>query len=178
MRGEDGSITAWDTTTGKLTWRYRVPAAKAGAGYPALRTAAAEVDVAFPDGRLVGLDAASGAVRWQNATGDSFANGPRGDDTGVFAVGESGTLYALRPPGGTGALPAASTSTSPTLTPPPATQTEAEREPTTQSTRRRTTRPTRTSTYRSTKPSPSESTTTPPTTPPTTETAETAPSGA
>ena len=132
--------------------------------------------MAFPDGRLVGLDAASGAVRWQNATGDSFANGPRGDDTGVFAVGESGTLYALRPPGGTGALPAASTS--PTPTPPPATQTEAEREPTTQSTRRRPTRPTRTSTYRSTKPSPSESTTTPPTTPPTTETAETAPSGA
>ena len=174
--GEDGSITAWDTTTGKLTWRYRSPAGKAEAGYPALRTAASEVDVTFPDGRLVGLDATSGEVRWRNATGDSFTTGPRGDDAGVFAVGESGTVYALRPPGSTGAVPAASTSPpTASVTPPPATQTEAEREPATRSTHRRTTKATTTYTYRSTKPSPSETTPTKPTTPPTTATTETAP---
>jgi len=91
--GADGSITGWNPDTAKVLWRYP----RSGkAGFPALGTS--EVDVAYPDGTLAGLDARSGEELWRNATGDHFGVGPSSDATGVFAVGTKGTLYALRPP--------------------------------------------------------------------------------
>jgi outer membrane protein assembly factor BamB len=92
--GADGSIAGWDPDTAKVLWRYPRPAE---AGFPA--TGSSEVDVAYPDGTLAGLDARSGEELWRNATGDHFAVEPSSDPTGVFAVGTTGTLYALRPPG-------------------------------------------------------------------------------
>jgi len=92
--GADGSITGWNPDTAKVLWRYP----RSGkAGFPALGTS--EVDVAYPDGTLAGLDARSGEELWRNATGDRFGVGPSSDATGVFAVGTKGTLYALQPPG-------------------------------------------------------------------------------
>ena len=92
--GADGSIAGWNPDTAKVLWRYP----RTGkAGFPAQGTS--EVDVAYPDGTLAGLDARSGEELWRNATGDRFGVGPSSDATGVFAVGTKGTLYALRPPG-------------------------------------------------------------------------------
>jgi outer membrane protein assembly factor BamB len=91
--GTDGSITGWDPDKAKVLWRYP----RSGkAGFPALGLS--EVDVAYPDGTLAGLDARSGEELWRNATGDRFGVGPSSDATGVFAVSNEGTLYALRPP--------------------------------------------------------------------------------
>ena len=73
-----------------------------------------EIDVAYPDGRLVGLDAGTGAPRWQYATGDHLAAAPGGDDHGIFVLGASVTLYALRPPGAAVVL-----GSSPTVAPTP-----------------------------------------------------------
>jgi outer membrane protein assembly factor BamB len=94
--GEDGSVTAWDVRTSHVRWRYR--AGQGGvAGIPVVR--AGEIDVAYPDGRILGLDAHTGGLRWQNATGDRFDVAASGDAAGLFGIGASGTLYALRPPG-------------------------------------------------------------------------------
>jgi outer membrane protein assembly factor BamB len=153
--GKDGSISAWDAHTGTLRWRQR-PGTNA-AGFPVTR--AGEVDVTYPDGRIVGLDAASGALLWQNVTGDRFDVAGSGDEAGLFVVGHGGTLYALRPPGSKGApaVTSAPTTATPTI--------EPTSEPTSRApTRRRTTRPTATYT---TKPSPTATKTTEPT--PTTE---------
>jgi outer membrane protein assembly factor BamB len=153
--GSDGSVGAWDPATAKQLWR------KPGSGGSVrLVPAAGEVDVAYPDGSLAGLDARSGEVRWRNTTGDKFSIAPGSDGAGLFAVGDSGVLYALRPPAGAVVPP--TPSVEPTTE--PATEPSAENRET-----RRTTKPTY---YRSTRPSrtasPSASTT-PPTTPPTTE---------
>ncbi len=91
--GADGSIAGWNPDTAKVLWRYP----RSGkAGFPALGSS--EVDVAYPDGTLAGLDARSGEELWRNATGDHFAVAPSPDGTEIFAVGAKGTLYALKPP--------------------------------------------------------------------------------
>jgi outer membrane protein assembly factor BamB/actin-like ATPase involved in cell morphogenesis len=107
----DGSIGAWDPVSGGSRWNYRPPWAAGGAGHLLMRTG--ELDVAYPDGRLVGLDARTGAERWQYATGERLGAAPGGDDGGIFVLGVSGMLYALRPPGVTTAL-----GSSPTVEPP------------------------------------------------------------
>ncbi|MCU7730346.1 Hsp70 family protein [Actinoplanes sp. KI2] len=89
----DGSIAGWEPDTAKVLWRYPRPAK---AGFPA--AGSSEVDVAYPDGTLAGLDARSGEELWRNATGDRFAMEPASDPTGIFVVGTTGTLYALKPP--------------------------------------------------------------------------------
>jgi outer membrane protein assembly factor BamB len=91
--GADGSIAGWEPDTAKVLWRYPRPAK---AGFPA--AGASEVDVAYPDGTLAGLDARSGEELWRNATGDRFAAAPGSDATGIFVIGTTGTLYALKPP--------------------------------------------------------------------------------
>jgi actin-like ATPase involved in cell morphogenesis len=108
--GADGSIGAWDVRTSQVRWRYR-PQPGGAAGIPLVR--GGEVDVAYPDGRLVGLDARTGSLRWQNVTGDRFDLAVSGDAAGLFAVSESGNLYALRPPGGESAAVEASSASAP-----------------------------------------------------------------
>jgi outer membrane protein assembly factor BamB len=108
--GSDGSVGAWEPLSGRQTWIYRPPA---GSGGPArLLTRTGEIDVAYPDGRLAGLDIRTGAVRWQYTVPEGLPGAPAGDDGGIFVLGASGTLYALRPPGN-----AAGLGSSPTVAP-------------------------------------------------------------
>jgi outer membrane protein assembly factor BamB len=111
----DGSVGAWDPVSGRQRWLYRPqstasdPATGSGGagggsregfdGPARLLTRTGEVDVAYPDGHLTGLDARTGAVRWQYTIPEPLAAAPTGDDGGIFLLGASGTLYALRPPG-------------------------------------------------------------------------------
>jgi outer membrane protein assembly factor BamB len=108
--GADGSVGAWDPISGRQRWIYRLPGGSDRAGQLLTRTG--EVDVGYPDGRLVGLDATSGAVLWQYTVPERLSAAPAGDDGGLFVLGSSGTLYALRPPG-----VAAGLGSSPTVTP-------------------------------------------------------------
>ncbi|MEU4236343.1 Hsp70 family protein [Actinoplanes sp. NPDC026619] len=128
--GADGSVGAWDAVTGERRWL--VPGA-GGAGFPLVR--AGEVDVTFPDGRIAGLDAATGKTLWESRTGDHFSAAVRGDEAGLYAVGEGGVLYALRPPGSSTALPSPTVTTA-TATPTPTAGQETKK-PTTRPTRRR-----------------------------------------
>ncbi|GIF21450.1 outer membrane protein assembly factor BamB/actin-like ATPase involved in cell morphogenesis [Actinoplanes tereljensis] len=148
--GADGSVGAWDVVTGEKRWR--TAATGAGAGFPVVR--AGGVDVAFPDGRIVGLDPATGNVLWESRTGEKFDAASRGDETGLYIVGDGGVLYSLRPPG------SATATAAPTVTTPaPTTAPTVTKKPTT----RPTYRPTKT------KSTTTEPTTTPPTTEPTFE---------
>lgn len=118
--GADGSVGAWDPVSGQQRWTYRPPSATGGAGHLLVRTG--EIDVAYPDGHLTGLDVRTGAERWQYATGDRLDTAPSGDDHGIFVLGASGVLYALRPPGVAAALgsaPAAGPSPTTRPAPPP-----------------------------------------------------------
>ncbi|BFU44542.1 Hsp70 family protein [Krasilnikovia sp. MM14-A1004] len=102
--GTDGSVVAWDVHTGAARWwlppSTRSPSASPAAGpasaFPATR--AGELDLAYPDGRLRGVDAGTGAPRWELRVDDSFDNAPSGDAAGLFATGTTGTLYAIGPP--------------------------------------------------------------------------------
>ncbi|MFI5894679.1 Hsp70 family protein [Actinoplanes sp. NPDC051513] len=164
--GADGSISAWDARTSQVRWRYR-PERGGAAGIPVVR--GGEVDVAYPDGRLVGLDGRTGSLLWQNVTGDRFDVAASGDDAGLFAVSASGTLYALRPPGSSTAVPPTSPVSLPASLPadPAAT-------PTTAATKRRTTSPTSERTSPSRSPSATKRTTLPPTSPTSTGTSPSA----
>ena len=115
----DGSVGAWDPDTGGLRWLYRPGGDSAGAGYPVLR--AGEIDIAYPDGQLVGLAAATGAELWRYRVDDHFAAAPAGDDAGLVVAGVTGVLYGLRPPG-SGPV---SMLSSPSVTPVPSTMTGA-----------------------------------------------------
>jgi outer membrane protein assembly factor BamB len=158
--GADGSITAWDAHPAQVRWRHRA-APGGAAGIPAIR--GGEIDVAYPDGRLVGLDARTGSVLWQNLTGDRFDLAASGDAAGLFAIGASGTLYALRPPGsGTAVI-----ELSPTAYPPSITLPTESAAPGSTVTKRRTTSPTATRPSRSRSVSASATRTTPPTSDPT-----------
>ncbi|WP_433378216.1 Hsp70 family protein [Actinoplanes sp. CA-142083] len=158
--GADGSISAWDARTSDVRWRYR-PEQGGAAGIPVVR--GGEVDVAYPDGRLVGLDARTGSLLWQNVTGDRFEVAASGDGAGLFAVGASGTLYALRPPGSNSAAIELSPTALPTS---PATLPATE--PTAETTTRRRTTSATTRPTRSRSVSPSATRTTTPTSSPTT----------
>lgn len=113
--GADGSVGAWEPISGRQRWVYRPEGGSAGAGR--LLARAGEVDVAYPDGRLAGLDARTGAVRWHHTIAEPVSAAPAGDDGGIFVLGASGTLYALRPPGN-----AAGLGSSPSVDPPPTTR--------------------------------------------------------
>ena len=113
----DRTVGAWDTETGVLRWQYRPAVGAPEAGRLVARDA--EVNVAYPDGRLVGLDATTGAPRWEIALDDSFTVAPRGDEAALFVVGKTGILTAVRPPtstvsGAAGPQPAEYATTTPT----------------------------------------------------------------
>jgi outer membrane protein assembly factor BamB len=110
--GSDGSVSAWEPMSGQQRWVYRPPAGSAAAGRLLVRTG--EIDVAYPDGRLAGLDVRTGTPRWHYTIPEALSADPSGDDGGLFLLGGSGTLYALRPPG-----IAAGLGSSPTATPQP-----------------------------------------------------------
>ena len=147
---EDRSIAAWDVRTGALRWHYQPPATPPAAGLPAVGEGG--LTVSYPDGQLIGLDPATGAVRWQTKLPEQLATAPATTSDRAFVVGKTGVVYAFRTPAAA-QLPAVQEAT----TLPPATHT-------TRPSRRTTTSPT----YRSTPPSTSPpATTTPPTTTPT-----------
>lgn len=113
--GSDGTLGAWEPLSGGRRWQVDPTDGSAGPGRLLARTG--EIDVAYPDGHLVGLDASTGAVRWQYRIPEPLSAAPAGDDGGLFVLGASGTLYALRPPGNAAAL-----GSSPTVSPPPTTR--------------------------------------------------------
>jgi len=92
----DRTVGAWDTHTGALSWQFRPTVGAPETGHLVARDG--EVDVAYPDGRLVGLDAATGTPLWDLALEDSFTSSPRGDEAALFVVGKTGILTAVQPP--------------------------------------------------------------------------------
>jgi len=95
--GRDGSVGAWDPDTGAQQWLFRPRHPAAGPGH--LVRNKERVVVAYPDGRLIGLDTAAGSALWDVTLPDRFDTAPRIDDRATYVVGRTGTLYALRTPG-------------------------------------------------------------------------------
>ncbi|GAB1691704.1 Hsp70 family protein [Krasilnikovia sp. M28-CT-15] len=92
----DGSVGSWDAHTGAARWRLPHPQRSSSSGFPAVR--ADELNIAYPDGRLLGVDADTGSPRWELTVADRFGDAPSGDAAGLFAASATGTLYAVRPP--------------------------------------------------------------------------------
>jgi outer membrane protein assembly factor BamB len=92
----DGSVGAWDVGSGARPWLFR-PAAPAPAAAHLVRRAN-QVVAAYPDGRLIGLDARTGRSQWDATLPDHFDTAPRMDAKALYVVGRTGTLYALRVP--------------------------------------------------------------------------------
>jgi outer membrane protein assembly factor BamB len=116
--GSDGSVGAWEPISGGQRWAVLPAPGSAGPGR--LLARAGEVDVAYPDGHLVGLDARTGAVRWRYRIPEPLSAAPSGDAGGLFVLGASGTLYALRPPGIAAGLGSSPSVVAPPTTRPPA----------------------------------------------------------
>lgn len=95
--GADGSVGAWDTESGARPWLFR--AAKPPAGAAHLVRRADRLIAAYPDGRLIGIDALTGVSEWDVTLPDHFDVAPRLDAKALYVVGRTGTLYALRTPG-------------------------------------------------------------------------------
>ena len=93
--GANGAVGAWDPETGERRWL--TPERSAGAGQLARHKE--RVVVTYPDGRLIGLDAADGRQLWEVTLPDRFDTAPRIDDMATYVVGRTGTLYALQTPG-------------------------------------------------------------------------------
>jgi outer membrane protein assembly factor BamB len=146
----DRTVAAWDTRTGMLRWQYRPTGGDPAAGYLALRDG--ELTVTYPDGRLAGIDAGSGAERWAVAVDDQFDAAAGGTGSSMFAVGKTGILYDLKVPAAPTVRPAQPSSASATPTPTPTT-----RPPRTHVTTRPTYRPKSSpaKTHKSTTPTPS-----------------------
>jgi outer membrane protein assembly factor BamB len=164
----DRTVAAWDTRTGALRWRYRPTGGAPAAGFLALRDG--ELTVTYPDGRLAGIDAGTGAERWTVAVDDHLDTVAAGAESSMFAVGTTGILHDLRVPAAPAASPATrpqSSSASPTPTPTPSTRAPRTHATTPPSYRPKTSRP------RTTEPT----SPTPPSVPPTT-TDPTPPAGA
>jgi outer membrane protein assembly factor BamB len=91
--GTDGIVTAWNTATGTQLWRFAPASGASGAGYPARAN-----DVVYltgPGGDLAALDAASGTAQWEFSVPDTLV-APAVVDSGLlYAVGQTGTVYAL-----------------------------------------------------------------------------------
>jgi outer membrane protein assembly factor BamB len=110
----DGSIGAWDPGTGGLRWRYQ-PAVvtEAAAG---LLPHGGQVVVAYPDGKLVGLDAATGKESWRHTGNGPLDAAPAADGGSLFVVGRTGTVHALTVPFTAAAPRPATTSAAPAET--------------------------------------------------------------
>jgi outer membrane protein assembly factor BamB len=118
----DRTVGAWDTRTGALRWRYRPGVT--GPAAADLVVHDGQVQVAYPDGRLAGIDAATGRERWHHTVNDTFDSAPKGDGQALFVVGRTGTAYALAVPSSptpSATSPAATPPTSATTTEPTAT---------------------------------------------------------
>jgi outer membrane protein assembly factor BamB len=95
--GANGAVGAWDPDTGAQRWLVAPERPAAGAGH--LGRHRSRIVVAYPDGRLIGLDAAAGTLLWEVTLPDHFDTAPRVDDMATYVVGRTGTLYALQTPG-------------------------------------------------------------------------------
>jgi outer membrane protein assembly factor BamB len=123
--GANGAVGAWDTDTGVRRWLFRPRIPAAAAGHLVRRQD--RIVAAYPDGRLIGLDAATGNRMWEVTLQDHFDTAPRIDDTATYVVGRTGTLYALQTPGSS---QTATPKPTPTGTPsPPPTRARPHRDP-------------------------------------------------
>lgn len=112
--GANGAVGAWDPDTGAQRWLFTPERQTTGAGF--LVHHKGRVVVAYPDGRLTGLDAAAGRFLWKATLPDHFDTAPRIDDMATYVVGRTGTLYALQTPGSAKtatSFPAPASTTSP-----------------------------------------------------------------
>jgi outer membrane protein assembly factor BamB len=113
--GANGAVGAWDPETGKRQWL--VPPERPGTGPGHLVRHKGSVVVTYPDGRLIGLDAAAGGLLWKVTLPDQFDAAPRINETATYVVGRTGTLYALQTPGSASASAESATpSRTPTFT--------------------------------------------------------------
>jgi outer membrane protein assembly factor BamB/actin-like ATPase involved in cell morphogenesis len=111
----DRTVGAWDVRTGKPRWRFRPAGGAPAGGRLALRDG--QVDIVYPDGRLAGVDATTGAPRWEFTVDDRLDTAPGGDQAALVLLGRTGSLYALQPPRSP-AGHAATLSPTPSPTPP------------------------------------------------------------
>jgi alcohol dehydrogenase (cytochrome c) len=99
-------VTALDLATGRPLWRYepQIPRRVVAIGYPPSNRGVALLDdkvyVGTLDGRLVALDAASGAVRWNVEVGDNkigygITSAPLAIN-GLIVIGVSGGESGIR----------------------------------------------------------------------------------
>lgn len=95
--GANGAIGAWDPDTGERQWLFPAERPTAGAGHPVRYKG--RIVVAYPDGLVIGLDAAQGRLLWKVTLPDHFDTAPRVDEMATYVVGRTGTLYALQTPG-------------------------------------------------------------------------------
>ena len=91
--GGGGGVEAYDVRRGRRIWRWREGQVQAGV----VRVGATLV-VPLLDGRLAGLDVATGDVRWERAspTGVQFHAAPLAVGTDVIVSDDAGTVVRLR----------------------------------------------------------------------------------
>lgn len=91
--GGGGGVEAYDVRRGRRVWRWRGGQAQAGV----VRVGETLV-VPLLDGRLAGLDVATGDVRWERAspTGVQFHAAPLALGTDVVVADDAGTVVRLR----------------------------------------------------------------------------------
>jgi len=95
--GANGAIGAWDPDTGERQGLFPAEHPTGGAGHPVRYKD--RIVVAYPDGLVIGLDAAVGRLLWKVTLPDHFDTAPRVDEMATYVVGRTGTLYALQTPG-------------------------------------------------------------------------------
>ncbi len=86
----DGVFYAVDLANGKIRWRY-------DAGSPIFATAAAAQGIVCfgANGRIIGLDAATGSPKWTHPAGGFFQSAAATDGDSFYLGGWDNTLYAL-----------------------------------------------------------------------------------
>ncbi len=106
VQSDDGAVYRIDLRTGAQKWRVvigqpvrRVPLADPSSRYDNRASAVAydreRLFVGTHDGRILALDAATGAIRWEHKTGDSVIATPVVASGRVFCGSMDGTIYAL-----------------------------------------------------------------------------------
>ena len=107
IHADDGFVTKLDTTSGAQTWRVRVdrqaivrlplddPKSRYDNRASAVTVAGSRAYVGAGDGRLIALDASTGAVIWEFSAGDSVVSAPLVSNGRVFFGSFDGRVYAL-----------------------------------------------------------------------------------
>jgi outer membrane protein assembly factor BamB/actin-like ATPase involved in cell morphogenesis len=94
--GTDGIVTAWDATSAQQLWRFAPTGGQTGPGFPTLVDGV--VYTSGPAGQLAALDATTGEAQWEYTVPDTLASPVTVDGGLLYAVGQTGTVYALQLP--------------------------------------------------------------------------------